>query len=468
MIARRARSDRKSIGRAQVALRAARLLILIVVVLVPTAATSLLIAATKGRAAGARHAWRRVTLLLELLGAAFVKAGQVVATRRDLLPPEACEQLSTLQESSSPMTAAEARRTLEAAFGRKVHDVFEDVEYAAVGTGSVACVYRARLRSGGEVALKLRRPGVERAMALDLRLIRAGSRFVARLSPFRGVPVTAVVDHACVAVFGQLDFEREAENLCLLRDNLAGVPRLWVPRVRRDLSVPGCIVMEFIDGLELDVADRCSVATRKRFAASALTAIYHMLFVDGFVHCDMHPGNLYFTETGQVVVLDAGFSVRLSDRLRRLFADFFLNMSLGEGTRCAEIVIESAEETDPDADIDGFVVRMADLVERNHRLSAKEFSLMSFATEMFDLQRRHGVHAAPELIFPLLSLLVIEGTIRELDPDVDFQGIARPMLMRGKFGLRDATDVGTKPRAGRVFEPVTAESVTAESITAPR
>lgn len=439
MVARRERSDRESIetyGRVQVALRAARLLIVIVVVLVPTAATTLFVTATRGRAAGARHAWRRITRLLQLLGAAFVKAGQIVATRRDLLPPVACEQLSALQESSSPMTAAEARRTVETAFGHKVHDVFGHVEYAAVATGSVACVYRARLRSGREVALKLRRPGVERAMALDLRLIRAGSQFVARLPPFRGVPVAAVVDHACVALLGQLDFEREAESLCLLRDNLAGVPRLWVPKVLRDLSVPGCIVMEFVDGLELDVADRCSVATRRRFAASALTAIYHMLFVDGFVHCDMHPGNLYFTETGRVVVLDAGFSVRLSDRLRRLFADFFLNMSLGQGTRCAEIVIESAEETDPDADIDGFIVKMADLVERNHRLSAKEFSLMSFATEMFDLQRRHGVHAAPELIFPLLSLLVIEGTVRELNPDVDFQGIARPMLMMGKFGRR--------------------------------
>jgi ubiquinone biosynthesis protein len=194
--------------------------------------------------------------------------------------------------------------------------------------------------------------------------------------------------------------------------------------------------MEFIPGLELDAAQRCSAAAKKRFAASALTAIYHMLFVDGFVHCDMHPGNLYFTERGQVVVLDAGFSVRLTDRLRRLFAEFFMNMSVGRGTRCAEIVIESAAGTGPGADLDGFTVRMAELVERNHRVPAKNFSLIEFATEMFDLQRTHGVHAAPELIFPLLSLLVIEGTIRELDPHMDFQETARPVLMRGVFGQR--------------------------------
>ena len=423
-------------GRARVALRAVRLLALSVAALAPTVITSLLLAIGQGRAAGVRHAWRQLTLLLELLGPAFVKAGQVLATRRDLLPSVACDQLSTLQESSSPMSVTQARQSLLAAFGAEADELFEQVDYTAEACGSVACVYRARLASGAEVALKLRRPGIETSMALDLRLILAGSRLVAGLPPLRGIPVTAVVEHACAAVFGQLDFEREAESLRLLRENLAAVPRVWVPKVHQSLSTGSVIAMEFIDGLELDAAQRCSPAVRRTFAASALTAIYHMLFVDGFVHCDMHPGNLYFTESGHVVVLDAGFSVQLTDRLRQLFADFFLNMALGEGIRCAQIVIESAEEVGPSADLDGFTVRMADLVERNHRVPAKDFSLMGFATEMFDLQRKHGVHAAPELIFPLLSLLVIEATIRDLDPDVDFQEVARPMLMRGRFGQR--------------------------------
>jgi ubiquinone biosynthesis protein len=419
-----------------VALRGVRLVALTMAVLVPAAASALARCAAGDRSAGARHVWRRVTALLELLGPAFVKVGQVVATRRDLLPPIACEQLAVLQESSTPLAPSVARRAFESEFGSRLDELFVHVENTPVASGSVACVYRGSLHSGGEVALKLQRPGVERAMVLDLQLIRAGASVVARLAPFRGVPVAAVVDHACRAVIGQLDFAREAESLGSLRDNLAGVPRVWVPRVLHDLCAPRCIVMEFVEGLALDTAERSTPATRKRLAASALSAIYHMLFVDGFVHCDMHPGNLYFIESGHVVVLDAGFSVRLSERLRGLFADFFLNMSLGEGTRCAEIVIDSAEAIDPGADVDGFIVRMADLVQRNHRLSAKEFSLMSFATEMFDLQRRFGVHAAPELIFPLLSLLVIEGTIRDLDPDVDFQDVARPMLTRGKFSRR--------------------------------
>jgi ubiquinone biosynthesis protein len=170
-----------------------------------------------------------------------------------------------------------------------------------------------------------------------------------------------------------------------------------------------------------------------------------MLFVDGFVHCDMHPGNLYFTTSGQVVVLDAGFSVVLSDKLRRLFAEFFMNMAIGRGDRAAEIVVESSAGLRPDAQVPRFLDRMADLVERSHGQSAREFSLVAFATEMFDLQRRYGVHAAPELIFPLLSLLVIEGTIRALDPEVDFQEAAKPVLVKGLFGARD----GNRGRVSR-------------------
>ncbi|MEV5569996.1 AarF/UbiB family protein [Spirillospora sp. NPDC052269] len=393
----------------------------------------------RGRDAGLRHLYRRLTALLMLLGPAFVKAGQVLGTRRDVLPGALCDELSLLQDSMTPMTPAQSRRGLDAAYGASGRAPFGALPGRPVASGSVACVYAGTLPSGERVAVKLRRVGVERAMRRDLALLRGGARIAARTRPLRGVPVVEVVDGMCAAVLGQLDFGREAESLARLRDALSAVPRVWVPKVHADASRPRCVVMEFIPGLELDTAASCPPALRRAFAGSALTAVYHMLFVTGFVHCDMHPGNLYFTRSGQVVVLDAGFSVQLSDRLRRLFAEFFLNMATGRGRRCAEIVVESAAGVRADADLEAFTVRMADLVERSHGLPAREFSLIAFAAEMFDLQRRYGVHAASELIFPLLSLLVIEGTIRDLDPGIDFQEVARPVLNRGLFGARTGT-----------------------------
>jgi ubiquinone biosynthesis protein len=406
----------------------------------PAVVVWLVCAAVRRPSAGRRYVYQRLTTLLMRLGPTFVKAGQVLGTRRDVLPAALCDALSTLQDSVSPLNRAQTRRALAEAYGSETPDLFVEMAGRPIASGSVACVYRARLRSGREVALKLRRPGIERVMVLDLALIRKGAALVARLPMFRGVPVRSVVGNMCEAVLGQLDFDREADSLRRLRENLSIVPRVWVPQVYAEECRPRCIVMEFIPGLDLTAAERCSAAARKRFALSGITAIYQMLFVDGFVHCDMHPGNLYFTDRAQVVVLDAGFSVQLTERLRRLFAEFFMNMAIGNGKRCAELVVESSVGMRDDADLPGFLDRMADLVVRNHALPAKDFSLIAFATEMFDLQRRYGIHAAPALIFPLLSLLVIEGTIRNLDPHMNFQEAATPVLMRGLFGTRTVRD----------------------------
>lgn len=453
------------------AARAARVLATVVVLGAAALPGTVGLTLLRGPAAGRRHLYRRITRLLVALGPTFVKAGQVLGTRRDVLPAALCDELSLLQDSVGPLTPEQTRRGLAEAYGpvpaKPVVDgpvvdgravdghagsghagngravdsrgggaPIRASDVTAVASGSVACVYEATLPSGARVAVKLRRPGIEAPMRRDLALMRAGARLAARVPPFRGLPVAEVVDSMCGAVLGQLDFAREAANLDRLRDTLATVPRVWVPKVHLDASRPRCIVMDFIPDLDVRAAESCPPAMRKRFAESALTAIYHMLFVTGFVHCDLHPGNLYFTRGGQVVVLDAGFSVQLSERLRRLFAEFFLNMATGRGRRCAEIVIESSAGVRPDADLEGFTVRMADLVERSHGLPAREFSLIAFAAEMFDLQRRFGIHAAAELIFPLLSLLVIEGTIRELDPSIDFQETAKPVLNRGLFGRR--------------------------------
>jgi ubiquinone biosynthesis protein len=419
--------------RTAVVLRAARVIGVSSVVLLPAAAGVAVRAVVGGRPAARRHLFRRLVHLTIRLGPTFVKAGQVLGTRRDVLPAELCDELSVLQDSVPPLDAAETARALREAYADP-SAVFAEFDEVPVASGSVACVYRATLVSGRTAAVKLRRPGVERSMTLDVTVIKRVAAVLARLPVARNIPVVDVVHHMGEAVLGQLDFTREAENLRRLRANLAVVPRVWVPRVYPEESRPRCIVMEFIPGLDLGVAGDSTPNARRQFAVSALTAIYQMLFVDGFVHCDMHPGNLYFTRRAQVVVLDAGFSVQLSERLRRLFAEFFLNMAIGRGERCAEIVLESAAGLRPDADPAGFQVQMADLVHRNHGLPAREFSLMAFAAEMFDLQRRFGVHAAPELIFPLLSLLVIEGTVRELDPALDFQETAKPVLNRGLFG----------------------------------
>jgi ubiquinone biosynthesis protein len=403
--------------------------------LVMTVLVAAPIALLDGRLAAKRFLSRRLVALLQRLGPAFVKAGQVLGTRRDVVPRVLCDELAILQDDCVPLSPAQARAALDALYDTGLDAVFRQFDDRPVASGSMACVYRAQLCNGADVAVKLQRPGIRHVMAADLTLIRKAGGLAARLPMLRGVPVGDVLDHLCTAIYGQLDFEREAANLKRLRINLSSVPRVWVPRVEDDASCDRAVVMEFVPGLDVTMPERCSPAVRKWLAGGTLAAVYQMLFVDGFVHCDLHPGNLYFTQRGQIVVLDAGFNVQLSERMRRLFGEFFMNMSLDRGHRCAEIVVESSEGARDGTDREGFIQHMAELVHRNAGVPAKEFSLIAFATEMFDLQRRFGLHAAPELVFPLLSLLVIEGTVRDLDPEVDFQGAARPILTRGIFGI---------------------------------
>jgi ubiquinone biosynthesis protein len=151
--------------------------------------------------------------------------------------------------------------------------------------------------------------------------------------------------------------------------------------------------------------------------------------VHGVVHCDMHPGNLYLTASGEVVLVDAGFVVQLEPPVRRLFAEFFLNMATGRGQACAEVVLSSAEHIPQESDLTAFRSGICELVESHHRCSAGRFRLAPFAARLFDLQRRCDIAAAPEFVFPLLSLLVIEGMINDFDVDVDFQGEAIPVLL---------------------------------------
>ncbi|MFY1702670.1 ABC1 kinase family protein [Micromonospora sp. WMMA1923] len=397
--------------------------------LLPAVAAAGVLQVVRGRAAARRHFYRRLVGQAQRLGPATVKVGQLMGTRRDILPAVLCDELGRLHDRVRPMTDRQFRTALTQAYGAQTDQVFARLDSTAVASGSIAGVYRATLPDGRDVAVKLRRPDIRRRMLLDLTLVHRFAVLAGRLPRLRGVPLAELVGFVCSAIQGQLDLAAEQENLLRLRANFADNEYVHVPEPVPEASRPGALVMEFIP--ELVTGQLASIVPQRRsqLAERTLGAVYQMLFLDGLVHCDLHPGNVYFRGP-RVVVLDAGFTVRLPPTVRRQFGEFFLGLALGRGRRCGEVVVESAVEVAPDADVDGFVDRIADLVARNAGMPAREFDLAAFGTELFTLQRDFGLYAASEFVFPLLSLLVIEGTIRELDPDVDFQAVARPMLLR--------------------------------------
>ncbi|MCE6996133.1 AarF/UbiB family protein [Saccharothrix sp. S26] len=375
----------------------------------------------RGRRAGlVLESWLAGTVVE--LGAAFVKAAQLLSTRADLLPPKVCRALARLHDQVSPEHASSSA-ALRGLGGSPA---------TLVGSGSIACVYRVRTADGRDVAVKLRRPEVERSLPLDLALLEGVAGVLARLPVLRGAPVVEIARQLTGGIRAQLDLTREAELLDGFRRALADVPGVTVPAVDRESSTDGMLVMEFVGDLVRLRPEDLSVADRRRAVVTALRVVYRMLFLDGVVHCDLHPGNLYFREDGSIVVLDAGFTVRLSDSAREKFAAFFYCLARGDGPACADVVASTAT-TVPGADLDGFRAELVALVEANAGLRAEEFDLISFATTLFDVQRRHGLYADPQFVFPILSLLVLEGTVREFHPEVDFQREAKPLLVAALF-----------------------------------
>ncbi|MCX2952859.1 ABC1 kinase family protein [Lentzea sp. NEAU-D7] len=384
---------------------------------------------------------RRARRLVVALGPAFVKGAQLLSSRRDVLPAAWCEALVDLHDRVPPMPVRVARRVLRSAYGG---DPPVAVDWDSVRSGSIACVYRGEL-DGRAVALKVRRPRVRRLIEQDFAIMRAGAAVMQRLPWFRGLPAVAVLRQIGAAVAAQADFDAEAGALAELRASLADVDYLHIPRPLPEHSAQGVLVMEFVDGLAPLVTASTAPARRAELARRVLFCVYRMLFLDGLVHCDMHPGNLYLGRDGRIVLLDAGFVVRLEPRVRRLFAEFFMHMARGDGPHCAEILRDSAEGVAEWADVAAFRRGTIALIEESSGRAARDFSLVRFATRLFDLQRVNGLFAAPEFIFPLLALLVLEGRINELDEEVDFQAESIPVLT--KAVMSGLLKTGSRERA---------------------
>ncbi|MEU6266448.1 ABC1 kinase family protein [Saccharopolyspora shandongensis] len=376
----------------------------------------------RGRSDARRHGYRGLVRALQNLGPTFVKFGQISSTRRDTMPAELCDAMADLHDAVRPMRRKHAEAALREARLARPALAIAEAEPDAVASGSIACVYRAVLEDGQVVALKLKRPGIDDRMRADLELLRLLVKVAQRMPKMRGMPMADLVGYVSRAILGQLDFEREAANVRHLARCLAGIPAVRVPALHPEPSGPQCLVFDYIPDLDATTPDSLPAQTRRDLAGTVLAAAYRMMFVDGFVHCDLHPGNLYVTPEPQVVILDAGYCVQLPDRVRALLAEFFAQLVAGNGRRCGEIVLESAVDVGPQVDTDGFIAAMTELVAGSAG-PGNRFDMAEFGNVVFELQQRFGIYAASDFAFPLMSLLVLEGTARGISPDLDFQQV---------------------------------------------
>ena len=354
---------------------------------------------------------------LQTLGPTFVKFGQTSSTRKDTMSDGLAEALGRLHDGVRPMS----RRRRDKALREAGIAELTQVSAEPVASGSIACVYRGTLADGRDVAVKLKRPGIEKRMRTDLALARSMMRGMERMPNMRGMPMADLVAYVSTAILGQLDFAREARNITHLRSCLREVGQIRVPAVYPEVSTPNCLLFEYLPQLDAKTPVSMPADVRKALADRVLQAANQMMFKDGFVHCDLHPGNVYLTPDQRVVILDAGYCVQLPERVRDLIGEFFECLAFGEGRRCGEIVIESAVNPDR-VDADAFIAGMVAIVDE-HAGPDNEFDMKVFGDKVFKLQQQHGIYAASDFAFPLMSLNVLDGTVRGFSESVDFQQV---------------------------------------------
>jgi len=384
---------------------------------------------------------QRLREALEALGPIFVKFGQVLSTRRDLLPLDIADELAKLQDRVPPFPSEAAIAEIERALGKPVSQLFSSFEENPVASASIAQVHLARLHDGREVAVKVLRPGVEAAIARDLELLETAAALVERRSAEgRRLKPREVVAEFARHLEEELDLMREAGNASQLRRNFEASPLLVVPEVHWDLCAQRVMVMERMHGTPISQVQ----ALREKgvdipaLARAGVEIFFTQVFRDGFFHADMHPGNILVTDDGRYVALDFGIMGTLTDVDKSYLARNFLAFFNRDYRRVAQAHLD-AGWVPAGTRIDEFEAAIRAVCEPIFARPLKEIYFGKLLLRLFQTSRRFNVEVQPQLVMLQKTLLNIEGLGRELDPDLDLWKTAKPFLerwMREQVGWR--------------------------------
>ena len=382
-----------------------------------------------------RHVTPRAVRLrraLEALGPMFVKFGQVLSTRRDLLPTDIADELARLQDRVPPFPVEDVLATLQRVYGRPVDEVFLRFDRVPTASASVAQVHLAQLPNGVDVAVKVLRPGISAVIANDLALMHAAASFIERVWSAGKL----LKPHAVVAEFekhlaNELDLMREAANASQLRRNFEHSPLLLVPEIYWDYCAEEVMVMQRMHGTPVNQIEalREQGVDIQRLARAGVEIFFTQVFRDGFFHADMHPGNILVSREGRYVALDFGIMGTLNESDKHYLAQNFLGFFRRDYHRVAVAHIESGWAP-PDTPVEEFEAAIRAVCEPVFDRPLKEISFGRVRLRLFQTSRRFNIHVQPQLVLLQKTLLNIEGLGRQLDPDLDLWVTAKPFLER--------------------------------------
>jgi len=375
---------------------------------------------------------RRIRRALEELGPIYVKFGQILSTRQDLLPDDISMELARLQDRVPPFPGEQARELVEAAYGKPVATVFRSFDETPLASASIAQVHAASLQDGTEVVVKVLRPHVHQFIKRDVSLLYTIAALAERYwKDGRRLRPCEVIREFEKTLYDELDLLREAGNASQLRRNFKGSDLLYVPEVYWPLCRPNVMVMERITGLPISnvAALRESGIDLQALSERGVEIFFTQVFRHNFFHADMHPGNIFVSPEGRYMAVDFGIMGTLNPLDQRYLAENFLAFFRRDYRRVAELHVES-EWVPSGTRVDEFESAIRTVCEPIFEKPLKEISFGNVLLRLFQTARRFNMVVQPQLVLLQKTLLNIEGLGRQLNPDLDLWKTAKPFLER--------------------------------------
>ncbi|MEW6459128.1 MAG: AarF/ABC1/UbiB kinase family protein [Bacillota bacterium] len=388
-----------------------------------------------------RSSPERLRLVLEELGATFIKLGQLLSTRADLLSAEYIEQLERLQDDVPPIPAAEVRRVVERELGQPLEALYARFDPEPLAAASIAQVHRAAMHDGTDVVVKVQRPGVKEQIHLDLLIMLDFARLADRHTPWgRMYNFTNMAEEFREAIAEETDFRAEARHADAIRRNLEGDPRVLVPRVQWSHTSERVLTLEYVEGIKLSNLEALEAAgmDRKRLARVLADILLKQMLVDGIFHADPHPGNISVLPGERLALIDFGIIGRLSPENRDNLGQIMLGMIRKNADMVMRSVLRSGAVPDT-VDLNLLRRDIERLQQKYYDVPVNQINVSESMQDFLVLAYRHRVRLPNELTMLIKSIITADGLVQQLDPEISVADVARPLgkrLLAERYSLK--------------------------------